>query len=148
MATWSGVRTVIASADRPEVLTDAVSGVSGVGTVFLAQRRSLSARKRWIAFALRPAGRIVVDDGARRALVERGTSLLAAGVVEVAGGFGAEDAVEIATVDGVVFAKGITALPASRASEWVGRKSVELPPDLQGEVVHRDDLVVLDEGRA
>jgi glutamate 5-kinase len=148
MATWSGVRTVIASADRPEVLTDAVSGVSGVGTVFLAQRRSLSARKLWIAFALRPAGRIVVDDGARRALVERRTSLLAAGVVEVAGGFGADDAVEITTVDGVVFAKGIAALPAGRANEWVGRKSSQLPPDLQGEVVHRDDLVVLDDGGA
>lgn len=62
MAVWSGSRVVIASARRPGVLTDAVAGVAGVGTIFLPQRRALGARKLWIAFALRPAGRIVVDE--------------------------------------------------------------------------------------
>ena len=146
MAAWSGVRTVIAAADRPEVLEDAITGESNVGTVFLAHRRSLSARKLWIAFARKPAGRIVVDEGARRAVVERHTSLLAAGVLEVEGGFAADDAVEICGPDRVVFAKGIARLGADRASEWLGRRTSELAPDFAGEVVHRDDLVVLDLG--
>ena len=144
MAAWSGVRTVVAAADRPEVLADALTGEPGIGTVFLPHARALPARKLWIAFALAPEGRIVVDDGARAALTERGTSLLAAGVVEVEGGFGVDAAVEIAGSDGLVFAKGIAALPARRAADWVGRRTSELPPDLLSEVVHRDDLVVLD----
>ncbi|MDQ6928283.1 MAG: glutamate 5-kinase, partial [Actinomycetota bacterium] len=75
IAAWSGVRVVIASADRPAVLTGAIDGVSGVGTVVLPHDRRLPARKLWIAFAVRASGTVVVDDGARRALVERHTSL-------------------------------------------------------------------------
>ncbi|HXY44738.1 MAG TPA: glutamate 5-kinase, partial [Acidimicrobiales bacterium] len=143
MAAWSGVRTVIAAADRPSVLTDAVAGTSGVGTVFLPHERSLPARKLWIAFALKPAGVLKVDAGARQALVERGTSLLAAGVTGVEGGFGDDDAVEIVGPDGLVFAKGIVKVAAARAGEWLGRRTYELPADLPDEVVHRDDLVLL-----
>jgi glutamate 5-kinase len=143
MAVWSGSRVVIASASRPAVLQDAVAGQPGVGTIFLPQRRTLGARKLWIAFALRPAGRIVVDDGARRAVVERGKSLLPAGVVAVEGSFEAENAVEIVAADGVMFAKGIARLGTARAPEWVGRQTGELADDLPHEVVHRDDLVVL-----
>ncbi|MGH9171931.1 MAG: glutamate 5-kinase [Acidimicrobiales bacterium] len=143
MATWSGVRTVIAAADRPGVLLDAVAGAPGVGTVFLPHARSLPARKLWIAFALKPKGRLLVDAGARRALVERGTSLLAAGVVAVEGGFGEEDAVELCGPDGVVFAKGIAGLPSSRSGEWIGRRTQDLPDELRYEVIHRDDLVLL-----
>ena len=143
MASWSGVRTVIAAADRPDVVHDAVEGSSQVGTVFLPHGRALSARKLWIAFALRPAGRIVVDEGAKKALVERGTSLLPSGVVEVSGRFAPDDAVEICGPDGVVFAKGISQMAAARASAWLGKRSGDLPPDVPPEVVHRDDLVVL-----
>ena len=143
MASWSGVRTVIAAAERPGVLADAVDGSGRVGTVFPPHGRALSARKLWIAFALRPSGRLVVDEGARRALVERGTSLLPSGVVEVSGRFDADDAVEICGPDGVVFAKGISRMPSSRSPAWLGRRSTELPADMPPEVVHRDDLVVL-----
>ncbi|MGH9304378.1 MAG: glutamate 5-kinase [Acidimicrobiales bacterium] len=143
MAAWSGVRTVIAAAERPGVLGDAVGGVVPVGTVFLAHDRSLPARKLWIAFALRPKGQILVDAGARGAIVQRGTSLLAAGVREVRGHFVPEDAVEIAGPDGTVFAKGLAKLGTDRSAEWVGRRSSDLPEELAGEVVHRDDLVVL-----
>ena len=143
MAAWSGSRVVIAAAERPGVLDGAATGVPGTGTVFLPHERRLSARKLWIAFALRPAGRIVVDDGAKRAVVERGTSLLPAGVVRVDGAFDADDAVELAGPDGTVFAKGIASLSSARAGDWVGRRTAELPEDLPHEVVHRDDLVVL-----
>ncbi len=144
MAAWSGVRVVIAAANRPDVLVDAVDGRAGIGTVVQPHDRRLPARKLWIAFALRPAGRVVVDAGARRALVERDASLLPAGVTAAEGSFAVDDAVEIAGPEGKVFAKGLARLPAARAAEWLGRSRVELPPELAGEVVHRDDLVVLE----
>jgi glutamate 5-kinase len=143
IAAWSGVRAVIAAADRPEVLRDAVAGVAGVGTVVQPHDRRLPARKLWIAFAVGSAGTVVVDDGARRALVERGTSLLPAGVVRVVGSFDADAAVEIASPDGTVFAKGLVRHPSARITEWSGHRTADLPADVPHEVVHRDDLVVL-----
>jgi glutamate 5-kinase len=143
IAAWSGVRAVIAGADRPDVLTDAVAGVAGVGTIVRPHSRRLSARKLWIAFAIGSSGRVVVDEGARRALVERNSSLLPAGVVDVSGSFAADDAVEIAVPDGTVFAKGLVRHPAARVREWRGLRTADLPPDEVHEVIHRDDLVVL-----
>jgi glutamate 5-kinase len=144
IATWSGIATVIADARRPGVLGDVVEGVPGAGTVFRPRPRRLPARKLWIAFAVRPSGTLRVDDGARRALVERGTSLLPAGVTAVTGDFLPDDAVEIAGPDGVVFAKGLVKMAASDAPAWVGRRTEELGEDVPHEVVHRDDMVVLD----
>jgi glutamate 5-kinase len=143
IAAWSGVRVVIAGADRPGVLVDAASGAPGVGTVVRPHTRRLSARKLWIAFAVGASGTVVVDDGARAALVERQRSLLPAGVVEVLGAFDAEDAVEIAGADGRVFAKGLARHPAQWVKEWAGRRTAALPAEVPPEVVHRDDLVVL-----
>ncbi len=143
IATWSGVEVVIASGQREGVLSSVLEGRAGSGTVFRAQRRTISSRKLWIAFALGANGVLTVDEGARKALLEQGRSLLAAGVTGVTGDFFPEDAVEIAGPDGVVFAKGICRLPSSRASEWTGKRSEKLPEDLGSEVVHRDDLVVL-----
>jgi glutamate 5-kinase len=143
MASWSAVRAVIASATRPGVLAGAIAGTPGVGTAIAAQRRRLPARKLWIAFALPARGRVVVDAGARRALVERDASLLPAGVRSVTGSFVIEDAIEIADEDGEVFAKGIARLAAANATAWAGRRTAELPDELAVELVHRDDLVLL-----
>jgi glutamate 5-kinase len=143
IASWSGVRAVIAAADRPGVLDEAVAGVAGVGTIIHPRDRRLSARKLWIAFAVGASGTVVVDDGARTALVQRATSLLPAGVVEVVGSFDADDAVEIAGTDGRVFAKGLVRHRAERVKEWAGRRTSSLPPHVAHEVVHRDDLVML-----
>ena len=82
------------SSPGPGVLAGAIAD-DAVGTSFEAHRRKLSARKLWIAFASRVAGTVTVDDGARRALVERQTSLLPAGVVDVAGRFGEGDTVDV-----------------------------------------------------
>jgi len=135
IATWSGVQTVIADAGRPGVVAAALAGEAGVGTVFRARERRLSARKLWIAFALGSSGSLTVDEGARTALTERGRSLLAAGVITVSGSFRPEDAVEIAGPDGQVFAKGLVRLDAEQSGEWMGRRSQV--------VVHRDDLVLV-----
>ena len=143
IAAWSGVRVVIAAADRVDVLAGAIEGRAGIGTVVRARERRLPARKLWIAFALPSAGTVVVDDGARRALTQGARSLLPAGVVDAVGGFGADDAVEIADRQGSVFAKGLVRHPAARVKEWAGRRTADLPPDTPHEVVHRDDLVVL-----
>ena len=143
IAAWSGVRAVIAAANRDGVLAGAVNGEAGIGTVVRPHDRRLPARKLWIAFAVGASGTVVVDEGARTALIERGTSLLPAGVVRAEGGFDAQDAVEIAGPDGRVFAKGLSRHPAARVTEWAGKRSAELPPDAPHEIVHRDDLVVL-----
>jgi len=143
MAAWSGVRTVIAGADRPSVLVEAVEGVSGVGTVVRPRDRRLSARKLWIAFAVEASGTVLVDDGARTAVVERQASLLPAGVVGVTGAFDPEAAVEIAGADGTVFAKGLVRLEADALRRVAGRRTADLPDGHPREVVHRDDLVTL-----
>ncbi len=144
IAVWSGVEAVIADASRPGVLAAATGSVPGVGTRFRPQVRRLPARKLWIAFAVRSSGTVVVDAGARRALVERGRSLLPAGVISVRGPFTIDDAVEIAGPDGAVFAKGLVRQDSSTVAAWAGRRSDELPDEASREVVHRDDLVVLD----
>ena len=143
IAAWSGVRAIIAGADRDGVLRAALAGEPGAGTVLRPHDRRLPARKLWIAFAVGASGTVLVDDGARRALTERNTSLLPAGVVDVIGTFEAEAAVEIADRDGHVFAKGLTRHSAARVREWAGRRTTDLPAELPHEVVHRDDLVVL-----
>ena len=144
MAAWSGVRVVIAKADRPRVLNEAIAGLPDVGTVVLPSERRLSDRKLWIAFALPSSGRLIVDDGARGALMDHDASLLPAGIRGVSGTFQTDDAVEIATEDGRVFAKGISRLDASRVAEWIGRHSGELSATgLSPVAVHHDDLVML-----
>jgi glutamate 5-kinase len=142
IAAWSGVRVVIAGADTPGVMAAARQGRS-VGTAFRPRADRLPSRKLWIAFARGAAGRIVVDDGARRALTSDGRSLLAAGVLEVEGEFEADDAVEIVDGSGTPFAKGIVTLPAATLREVAGRRTAELPEGMVHEVIHRDDLVVL-----
>jgi glutamate 5-kinase len=143
IAAWSGVRVIIAAADRPSVLADSVAGAAGVGTTFVPRSTRLSARKLWIAFAVGSAGTVVVDDGARAALIERGVSLLPAGVVTALGDFDSDSAVELAGPDGKVFAKGLTRHSASRVRLLAGRRTSDLPQDVTHEVVHRDDLVIL-----
>ncbi len=86
----------------------------------------------WIAFAVGSSGRIHVDAGARRALTERGSSLLAAGVTSVDGRFEPDDAVEVVDHEGQVMAKGLVRVGAG-----------DLQADRSGLVIHRDDLVML-----
>lgn len=142
IASWSGVRTVIAKADRADVLRDALNDVAGVGTTFTAHDRSLTARKLWIAFAAQPAGSVSIDDGAREALVKRGVSLLHAGVVAVNGDFTAGDVVNVVTGNHTLVARGMVRVDARIAAAAAGKKSAELPNDVSTELVHRDDLIV------
>jgi glutamate 5-kinase len=142
IAAWSGVPTVIAHAARTGVVVDAVAGVAGIGTIVRAKDVRLPARKLWIAFAVIAKGSVVVDAGARAAL-ERGKSLLAAGVREVTGEFDAGSPVEVADIDGEIFAKGLVRHSADELRRAAGRRSEDLPAGAPYMVVHADDLVAL-----
>jgi len=132
LAAWSGVKTVIAAAHRPEVLSDALADRS-VGTVVQPRPVSLPARKLWIAFAVGSKGKLRVDDGAVRALTTKGASLLAPGIISVEGDFSSNDAVEVCDSDGEVFAKGLVRCSANE----LRAKSAE------SLVIHVDDLVMV-----
>jgi len=125
------------------VLSDAVAGSVGVGTLVAARPERIGARKLWIAFALESGGRITVDDGARRALLERGVSLLPAGVIDATGTFQPGQGVEVAGPDGEVFAKGVTQMSVGELQDVAGRQTGQLPEGMIHEVVHRDDLVIV-----
>ncbi len=134
MASAGGVGTVIASGAGPQTLTRALAG-EVVGTRFLADERAVSSFKLWIRYGRPPAGRIDVDDGARRALERDGGSLLPVGVTDVHGRFGVGDAVEVAGSDGAVFAKGLAERTASDLRRVMGKRGSEA-------AVHRDNLVL------
>ncbi|MFN2628164.1 MAG: glutamate 5-kinase [Gaiellaceae bacterium] len=136
LAAAAGIPTVIASGRGPDVLGALVAGERR-GTRFAARPATgASAFRLWLRYAKPAAGRIVVDEGARSALLAHGRSLLAVGVVRCEGPFVPGDAVELVAQDGTVFAKGIASAGAA-----------ELPDRPRGlEVVHRDRLVLLDPG--
>ncbi|TMK61389.1 MAG: glutamate 5-kinase [Actinobacteria bacterium] len=142
IAAWSGVRVVIAAANEPDVVRGAIDG-RPVGTAVRARSQRLSSRKLWIAFARGAAGRVTVDAGAQRALMNQGRSLLPAGVRDVEGTFAAEDAVEIVGDDGRPFAKGLVRYSATALRQVAGRRTADLSDGQPHEVIHRDDLVVL-----
>jgi len=132
LAAAAGIPTVIAGGTGTSVLEPILAGEPR-GTRFAAAERTEPAFKLWLRFGKPVRGRIVVDAGARRALVQDGGSLLGVGVVACEGAFDAGDAVELAGPDGTAFAKGIASVPAA---ELAGR-----PHGV--EAVHRDRLVVL-----
>lgn len=145
-----GVITALLSGRRPRALAALLAG-EPVGTVFASGARRLSSRKGWLAAAARGKGVIAVDPGARRALVEQGRSLLPSGVRGVEGQFGVGDPVDIALEGGRPFARGLAGYGAEEVRRIAGLKTSEIERALGykylDEVVHRNDLVVLDAGR-
>jgi glutamate 5-kinase len=122
MVTRAGHAALIARGTDPDVLARAFRG-EAVGTLFPPGGARMSSHEGWLAFGVRPAGTVVVDAGARAAVVERGKSLLPKGVVRVMGEFSAGDAVAIEDERGEVFARGIAGysseeLARVRAEKW------------------------------
>lgn len=141
IASWSGVRAVIAAARREHVVVDALAG-QPVGTTVAPRTRVLASRKLWIAFARPSAGRIVIDAGAVDAIAHNGRSLLPAGVRAVVGRFEADDAVEVVDESARVVAKGVARWSSAELTEHAGKHTTELPGGRAPEVIHRDDMVV------
>ena len=144
-ACQSGVITVVAPGRRAHVLSEVLGGTD-VGTLFQPADARLSSRKHWIAYAGKPAGRIVVDEGAHRALVEQGRSLLPAGVVRVDGHFDLGDVVVLVNTQEIEFARGLAGYRAEDIRRIGGLHSAAIEATLGYKyldaVVHRDDLVV------
>jgi glutamate 5-kinase len=142
----SGIPMVIASGREPGTLPRLLKG-EPVGTYFQPRDDRLAARKRWIAFAVPPQGRLTVDAGAKKALTERGKSLLPSGLVEVDGQFDAGDVVALTEADGQEFARGLVNYDTDELRRIRGAKTADIERTLGykgvDEVVHRDNLVIL-----
>ena len=141
----SGVPTGVVRGG-PGILTRALAG-DDVGTLFTPSDERLASRKHWIAYALKPAGALVVDAGARAALIERQKSLLPSGIRDVRGAFAIGDPVSIVGEDGAEFARGLASYAAEDVVRIRGKRSADIEAILGykylDEVVHRDDLVIL-----
>ena len=144
-ASLRGLPVLIADARNPEILPEVLSG-QDVGTLVLPQGSPLASRKHWIAYTLKPRGSVVVDAGAVRALVERQSSLLPAGVVGVRGDFAQGDAISVLAPDGVEVARGLCRYGMHEVARLAGAKASEITARIghyAGDaVVHRDDLVL------
>ncbi|WP_166348448.1 glutamate 5-kinase [Phytoactinopolyspora limicola] len=143
IATGSGIEVVLAAADSAE---QALRGDT-VGTWFHSRARRRSTRLLWLEYAADSAGRLHLDAGAVRAVVERHTSLLPAGITAVDGSFTAGDPVDMVDEEGRVVARGLVNYDAAELPALLGRSTRDLARELgveyEREVVHRDDLVVL-----
>jgi glutamate 5-kinase len=143
MATAAGIPVTIACGTDARVMAAALAG-EPAGTRFHPQEGRVSSFKLWLKYAKPTHGRLIVDEGAERALRERGTSLLPVGVVEVDGEFGAGDAVEVRAGDRPV-GKGIVNYSAAELRRVKGLKTAavrELLPRATEEAVHRDYFVL------
>lgn len=142
----NGVATIMVSGKRSGIIIAALQGQE-VGTLFFPSGIGLNRRKHWIAYTLKPSGKIIVDDGARNALLKKGKSLLPSGVVQVEGRFERGACVRVCGVDGIEFARGLSDYSSAESVRLVGCKSSEIDGILgyhYGDVIiHRDNMVIL-----
>ncbi|MCC6160276.1 MAG: glutamate 5-kinase [Deltaproteobacteria bacterium] len=147
LAARTGAVTVIANGKTQGTLTRVLAGES-VGTIFEPSETPLRARKRWLLFQDQPEGVLVVDAGAVAALCERGKSLLPGGVAEVIGDFDRGGVVEIRDAGGRAIARGLATYSADEIRAIRGRRTDAIADalgfKLKDEVVHRDDMTLLE----
>jgi glutamate 5-kinase len=146
IAMRSGCGVFIGDGSNPSILLQLANGEAD-GTFFVPGKIPLISRKRWLAFFERAQGRIVVDAGAVEAVRLHGKSLLAKGITGVEGDFPAEAVISVMGPDGTIFARGRSRFSAAELSDLRGASSDEVkkrfPDRKRGEVIHRDQLVVL-----
>ncbi|MEO8518496.1 MAG: glutamate 5-kinase, partial [Dermatophilaceae bacterium] len=143
IATGAGITTILTSAQQAE---QAFAG-EDVGTLFAPTGSRRASRLLWLAHATTPRGRLILDDGAVAAVVQRRKSLLPAGILGVEGQFGDGDPVDLCDPAGRAVARGLVNYDSSELPGLLGRSTHdlarELGPSFEREVVHRDDLVLL-----
>jgi glutamate 5-kinase len=146
IVTAAGENMIIASGHERGVLTKIMAGEE-LGTLFLAQGKVITPFKRWLGFSAQVRGRIHVDEGARKAVLEKGRSLLAAGVVGTQGEFQQGDVVALCDSEGRVIARGLTNYSSADIERIKGIKSEKIAQVLgrrpYEEVIHRDNLAVV-----
>ena len=145
IVTGSGEMMVLADGKEPDVVNRILSG-ENIGTLFLPQSPK-SSRKRWIAYSRPPKGRLLVDNGARNALVDRGKSLLASGVRGVEGQFEYGDTVSCLDENRDEFGRGLVNYNTEDITKIIGKQTGEIEKILGAryyeEVIHRDNLVLM-----
>ncbi|MGW8376143.1 glutamate 5-kinase [Streptomyces sp. ODS28] len=153
MVTKVEAARIAAAAGVPVVLTSAIHAADALagrdtGTLFKSTGRRTAGRLLWLAHASTPRGALVLDEGAVRAVTEGRKSLLPAGIARVEGEFTAGDPVELRDERGTAVARGLVSFDAKEIPQLLGRSTRdlarELGPAYEREVVHRDDLVLLD----
>ena len=146
--TIAGVYGVLVQGRRPNILEEILSS-NFHGTLFLPRLdRKLTSRKRWIAFGKVGSGKeIVIDRGAENALKVLQKSLLPVGIIEVRGNFSRGDVVNVLSMDGMRFARGLTNYNSDEIGKIAGQKTFEIEKILgekeYDEVIHKDNLVLL-----
>ncbi len=144
----AGIAMIIANGKNPKALEEIFSG-NFRGTLFLPAQKKLNVRKKWIGFVSHASGYIVVDDGAKTALLKSQKSLLPSGILEVHGEFKAHDTISVHDTKGIEIAKGVTGFSSADIGKIKGKKTVEIEEILNckscGEVIHRDNLVLIGE---
>jgi glutamate 5-kinase len=147
-ASLFGIPTIIVNGRTRKIISRVFDG-EDVGTFFLPRNTRLSSRKYWIAFNLKPKGTLTVDEGAKRAIVEKGKSLLSTGIIAVSGSFQFGDAVSCLDKRGVEFARGLVKYRSEEVSKLKGLHTRDIEKALgykdYDEIIHRDDLVVLED---
>ncbi len=144
-AAGSGTHTIVASGREPQVLNRLAAG-EPIGTAFIAQTPRIAARKQWLADHLQLRGRVRLDAGATRALLNDGKSLLPIGVVEVLGEFQRGEAVACLDPDGREIARGLINYSSSETKLIMKKPSSEIEATLgfieEPELIHRSNLVL------
>lgn len=146
IAVNAGVAMVIASGAADGVVRRVMEG-EPLGTWFPAKESHLRVRKSWLAFGKRIMGDIVVDEGCEKALLNQGSSILAAGIMDAEGEFKAGNTVRVLSPDGREIARGIVNYAVEDLKKILGRQTNEFSTLLKGEiheeVIHRDNMVLM-----
>jgi len=140
-----GIPYIIAPGKEQGILRDLFAGKER-GTLFLPMKEHLNSRKYWIAFTLRSRGKLTIDDGAKKALIEEGKSLLPSGIIAVEGDFHVGDPVLCLDTEGKILAKGLVNYGAEEVGKIMGLKTAKIQQVLgykdYDEVIHRDNMAV------
>lgn len=148
IARRAGIEVIIAAGSAPNVVFDSL-GEEPQGTRFLPIEEALESRKRWILAGPAASGDIVIDDGAVKAVIDKGSSLLAKGVIHVSGEFARGEVVRVTDQSGALVARGISSYSSQDMTKIIGKHSKDilgiLGYDYGSEVLHRDDMVVIQE---
>ncbi|EOU2463618.1 glutamate 5-kinase [Vibrio navarrensis] len=148
IARRAGIEVIIAAGRAENVIFDSL-GDAPQGTRFLPCEEALENRKRWILAGPAASGDIVIDGGAVKAVLEKGSSLLAKGVTKVLGEFSRGEVVRITNEQGQLIARGIASYSHQDMAKIAGKHSKDiisiLGYDYGSEVIHRDDMVVIQE---
>jgi glutamate 5-kinase len=130
----SGIPCVIANGRRQDIILSVINEPEKYGTLF-SPKKGLAARERWIAFGTKPKGKILVDDGAKRALINK-KSLLSVGIVSLEGNFDMGDIVSVRDKQNNEFARGKVGLSSKQLDKVKGSH-------FDKEIIHRDNIVIL-----